>query len=250
MYGATKTIDNSGLIAGGRAWDLQAHPVGVANGAFIAEGRSGTDAFDGGLTFLFGGTGFTDQDGKGTFDPKTNSFSTGPDGIGPVKISRTDTAAGPYLRTLVKVKNPGALGTITPIGWDSNLGSDSDETTQASSSGDKNYTAADRWLVSSASGANGFGDDPTLGFALYGKGAKEKVDTVVDGPGSGVLDVTFENVNIKPHSTSYFLFYTEMHANPKLAKKAMKKYDSRHLSKGLLKGIGKKTRKNILNWNL
>lgn len=41
-----------------------------------------------------------------------------------------------------------------------------------------------------------------------------------------------------------------MHANPKLAKKAMKKYDSRHLSKSLLKGIGKKTRKKILNWGL
>lgn len=144
VYGATKKIDDSGLIAGGRAWDLQSNPVGVDNGSFIAEGRSGDDGFDGGLTFLFGGTAVVDGDGKGTFDPKTNSFSSGPDGIVPVKISRTDTAVGPYLRTLIKVKNPGGLGPIAPIGWKSNLGSDTNESTQASSSGDKNYTAADR----------------------------------------------------------------------------------------------------------
>ncbi len=257
----TRQIDNSGLEAASRAWDFYTR----SDASLVTQGfspvedglltskrppRGASDGFDGGLLVDVDGTAFADGDGKGSFDAKANSFEVGPDLTGTtLKVARTETAKGPYLRSLVKLANPSASAFTATITWDSDLGSDNSESVQASSSGDKTFTKADRWVISSETGANGFTDDPTLTFVLFGKRAQTKVSSVVNGPGSGFLTVEYE-VKVPAHAARYLLFYTEMNVNPAQAKKSAGKYDQRSLSKGLLAGISEKVRKRILNWDV
>jgi hypothetical protein len=250
---AAKPIGGFVLTSSGRAWDLTNSPGSsfspVDDGQLVA-GRFGEDAFDVGLVFSVGGSTFSDSDGVGDFSKRANSFVVGPELTGDVAVTRTETAKGPYLRSLIKLANPDATPFTGSVDWFSNLGSDGDEVTQDSSSGDESFTVADRWVVSSEPGANGPEDDPTLTFVLYGKGADQRVDTIVDGPGTGDLDVAFADVTVPANGTRFLLFYTEMNPKPKPASNSAEKYDARHLSASLLAGISKNVRKRILNWDL
>jgi hypothetical protein len=255
----TREIDGFGLAAGGRGWDFEPTDAAcildpgfapVEDGT-LATGRLGDDAFDGGLLVGVDGTGFVDGDGQGDLKKKAKAFAfaVGPDSTGALTVARTEVAKGHYLRSLIRLTNPSASPFTGTISWDSDLGSDGDEVTQASSSGDRSFTDADRWVVSSEPGANAWEDDPTLTFVLYGKGARAR-DTVVDGPGSNCLTVNFESLQIPGNATRYLLFYTEMSAHPRVARRAARKYDDRGLSSRLLEGISRKVRAQILNWDL
>jgi hypothetical protein len=250
---AAKPINGFGLISSGRSWDFSNTPGSqfspVDDGQIVA-GRFGDDAFDTGLVLSVAGSAFSVSDDVGDFNQRANSFVVGPELTGGLSVTRTETAKGPYLRSLIKLANPAATPFSGAVDWSSNLGSDSDEVTQESSSGDESFTETDRWVVSSEPGANEFGDDPTLTFVLYGKGADQRVDTVVNGPGTGAVDVEFADVRVPAGGTRYLLFYTEMNPKPKPASNSAEKYDAAHLSDSLLAGISKKVRKRILNWNL
>jgi SnoaL-like domain len=209
-------------------------PMGSLHGADALRGWMRPDAFE-----------------EQQIEPTTtNAFAVGPDPTGALTVARTEVAKGPYLRSLIRLRNPSASPFTGTITWSSNMGSDGAEVTQASSSGDQSFTTADRWVVSSEPGANGFGDDPTVSFVLYGTGARERVDTVISGPGDGELTVDFENLTIPGNGTRYLLFYTEMSASPQVATNAATKYNPRRLSPALLAGIPLTTRNQTLNWDL
>jgi hypothetical protein len=248
----TRDINDSGLFGAGRAWDFT-NDAGVfspVDDGVLFAGRLGPDAFDGGLIVRVNGTDFVDGDGEGDFNTTTNAFAVGPDPTGALTVARTEVAKGPYLRSLIRLRNPSASPFTGTITWYSNVGADGAEVTQASSSGDQSFTAADRWVVSSEPGANGFGDDPTVSFVLYGTGARERVDTVINGPGDGEITVDFENLTIPGNGTRYLLFYTEMSASPQVATNAATKYNPRRLSPALLEGISRAARNQTLNWDL
>jgi hypothetical protein len=259
-HGATRKLDTFSLVAGQRGWDSRtgttACPMGltgytpVENGASLAAGTLRGDAFDGGLLFGVDGNGFDDGDGKGQFGRRANTLKVGPTATGGLRVARSETASGPYLRSLVTLRNTGGAAFTGAISWESNLGSDGDEITQASSSGDKAFTTADRWVVSGESPPLRNPIDPVLVFALHGRGAVEKVDEVSQGPGTGCLRVEFQGVRVPSNATRYLLFYTEMHPATGGATRSARKYDRRGLSRGLLKGIGAGTRAKILNWSL
>lgn len=254
-----ESVSGFALGGGGRGWDFTNAPFGVGDGSVAIPGRVGDDGFDNqSLQFeLEAGDGtpgvpYLDPDGIGNFSAKNNSFSLSPQAsVHGLRVSRTETAHGPYLRSLIKIENPNTAVEQVIGRWTADFGSDGAEVTQSSSSGDKSFSKADRWIVSSQPGADAVDDDPVLAFALLGKGVdKKKLDYIpLQGPGQGLLTI-FYDVRVPAGATRYMLFFTEMHATPGQAKTSMSKYDKQGLSKSLLEGIGKKARSQVVNWDL
>ena len=89
-----------------------------------------------------------------------------------------------------------------------------------------------------------------VGFALFGKGAGEKVSTVDFGPPSYQCVTVDYEVTVPPNQTRYMLFFTEQHTSRSTAEGSIAKYDRAHLSEDLLRGIPDDVRNKILNWDL
>lgn len=255
-----ETIAGYALGGAGREWDFEnSTAFAVSEGAIIEPGRVADDGFDSpSLAFEVetggGAPGVTykDPDGIGNYDRKHNSLTTSPATANGVTVSRVETAAGPYLRTLIKLQNSSSEDLDRIARWTADYGSDGAEEIQSSSSGDREADKKDRWFVTGETGANDFDDDPTLAFVLFGPGVDGKKDLnyiPLQVAGAGKLTV-FMDFTVPARSSRYLMFFTEMHGNPKDAKKSMGKFDQKHLSKGLLDGISKKTQKQILNWDL
>lgn len=241
-------LDDIDLVGTGRTWDLEGTDgtFGVGDGS-ISVTRLGSDAFDGGLQLGAGGTPFAP---RGTGEKVGNTVTVGPARLLALDVTRVETASGPYLRSLVKLRNPTSSRFSEFYTWTSDLGSDGDESTQASPAGrTTELTPRDRWVVTSESGKNGDDDDPTLAFVLSGKRASEPVAAVTSRPGSGTPEVEY-HLDIPPRSTRYLLFFTEMHPNPATAVASMAKYDDADLSAALLAGLSRTVRRKIVNWDL
>lgn len=250
---ATRDIEGFGLTDSGRGWAFGSGSTFYYAEGYLAAVRAGYDAFDNGLELRVvdgGSTSFGDEDGQGTFDPRSNTFTVGPTPTGGLVVTRTETASGPYVRSLVRLRNPAETAFTGTIVWYSDLGSDGAEVTQSSSSApSQGFGIDDRWVVTGEPGETQYEDDPTLGFVLSGRGAAERVATAIDAPGTGNFTVGYD-IKVPAGKTKYLLFFTEMHATPALAKRSMKKYDDADLSGSLLSGIPAKVRKQVLNWKL
>ena len=220
----------------------------VYDGQSAAGNRFRDDAFDNGMVILVDGTEYYDADGIVT--AKGESVTTDARNTASLSIRRTDTAlsSGPILRSLVRMKAVGSAfnGTVT---LDSNLGSDGFEDTRATASGDESFTTADRWFVSSEPPPLETGEDPAVTEVLYGKGASRKASTIVSGPGTGCVTVDFD-LSLAPGKTRYLLFFAEINPSPGRAATSARKYNRRRLSRALRKGLGKKVKRRIVNWDL
>ena len=206
-------------------------------------------AFDYGAVFGNGEgqIGIYPEDNTASFNPRANTLTVGTTQIGGLVMSRTDKAAGQWLRTLVKMRDPDPGPETTDVTWDSALASA--HAPLATSSGDQAFTTSDRWIVSGP-GPTEWYDQQTIGFALFGKGAREKVTAVHDPPpGDPCVTVDF-NVSVPANATRYMLFFTEQHSLAGTAKDQIKKYNRRALPEALLRGIPNSIRSKILNWDL
>jgi hypothetical protein len=222
----------------------------VHRGASFEGRRVRTSAFDNGAMF---GNGLAQiaiypANGKGAFNNRTNTLAVGPTSISGLSMSRKDTATGGRLRSLIKLRNSGTTTVNTAVTWDSRMSLAGPSL--ATSSGDASFTEADRWLVEGPSTPPVYYDDQVVGFALFGKGANEKVATVDFGPPSyQCVTVDFE-ITVPAGETRYMLFFTEQHTSRSTAERAIAKYNRAHLSDDLLRGIPGDVRNKVLNWDL
>ncbi len=248
-HATPQDINSTTLKSHHRAWDLTSDAFSVSDGA-ISYNRTGDDAFDGGLILYVDGTAFGDANGMGNYNASNESIKVGPTTLSGLKVSRTEKAGGAYDRSLVRLSNPTHSAIKTTLEWYSNLGSDGSGIVQSTSNGASgSWTTSDRWMVTSEPGANADGDDPTIAFVLYGKGAAVQPSDILLRPSSGETSAQYK-VRVPAGETRYLLFYTEMWDNPKHAKKSMAQYDDKNLSSSLLSGISNKVQGKIVNWSL
>lgn len=251
-HASVETVDSIGVVGDGRLWDFQngnTSGFGISDG-LLAKSRYSTDAFDGGLVLYVDGIPFYDTDDLGAYNSSKQTMSVGPETMGSLQVSRTEQAKGPYVRSLVRLKNTSGSTAKTSLRWYSDLGSDGSGVVNSSSSGKNGkLETSDRWFVTHAPEDTGYDDDPTVAFVLFGKKAPATSSEILQKPPSGYVDVEL-TVKVAPGKTRYLMFYTEMHSTPEQAKKSMAKYDKQGLSSSLLSGISKKVRGNIVNWKL
>jgi len=242
-------------------WDVAAFSGngGCFGGAYspVEDGSFGSqdDAFDGGLNLhVFSSSAkgfapFTDGDGNGNLVGQ--SLTVGPTKLVGLKITRTDAAltGPPALRSLVKLENKGRKARTRILSLCSNLGSDEDTGVRASSSGNKVFSSADRWAVTSDDATTP--GDAVVTHVLYGKGHPVAKPSVICTPGkqSDCIGVEFR-VTVPARSTRFLLFYAELNDTNENATASANKYNNKHLNATLLNGISSATRHKILNWDL
>ncbi len=111
----------------------------------------------------------------------------------------------PTLTVLVTLHNPTGAAISVPLTVSGNLGSDSDTTVEASSSGDQTFSIADRWVVTS-DGATA--SDPINTFMFFGPGDPQSQPTAASISGDGV-SVTFQ-ATLPAGATQHYLFFSRL----------------------------------------
>ena len=234
------------------AWDATDTGSGgifapVDDGTTVEGGYVHLDAFDEGLELVVDGTPFVDPDGEATV--KNNAYTVGPTTAGDLRVRRYERARGPYLRTLIELKNTSNAPVETEALIHSDLGSDGDETVIDSSNGAAgSYELEDRWVISTQNDPPEAWEDPALTFVTYGPGGNAPA-TLEDGFGSGEFDYDYE-ATVPANKTRYLLLFTEMHGRIGAAEDDTAKYDDANLNAKLLGGIAESKYKAIVNWDL
>jgi len=242
--GATFETSNDAASTG-----FGASPCVLNGHAFspVVDGRTPAsgDAFDGGMMVGVGGGTFKDPDGIGTLSGQT--LTAGPQMRFGLQVSETATAlaTSPTLRVLITLKNPSRAAISTVVVLDSALGTQGNEATVASSSGDMLFRRADRWLVSQYTSG---GEDARVTEVLFGKGAvASKVAKVLRAPGEGCITVRYD-VHVPSKSTRYLMAFVELHDTAESAQSDAAKFNSVTKTSSVMADIGSKVRKKILNW--
>jgi len=149
----------------------------IATGDYLSgygpdEGNSSdqTDGFDTFALVTVNGAYFLNPDD--TVDVADNTITTDVVNMGglDVRIRHTALQSQPVLRTLVELTNPTDAALTQTVTFEQDLGSDGSTWVQTTSSGDDDWTAADRWAVTTEDEEPSFGD-PVITTALYGPGA-------------------------------------------------------------------------------
>jgi hypothetical protein len=224
----------------------------VSDGSTDSPSRS--DAFDDSFVLWVGGfqgSIFRDLDGEGA--QQGQSLRVGPTRTGGLRVSAVERAlqSSPTLQMLYTFKNSSRRAKTRKIVLEDSLGSDDATTVATSSSGDKKWRPADRWLVTYEDPFDSVAD-PVVTQVWYGKGALARVLETrhTDGGEPDCFASTFR-IRVPGRSARSLLFFGEMNADSiGDAKQKAKKFNSRDLNAKLLKGISPKVQKRILNWDL
>lgn len=246
--------------AGPTIWDSQTQQPGceassaytpVYEGASYAGRRLRASIFSGGGALLnFDGADFDDLDGVGDYRAKSRTLRVGPTNLFDVRVSRQETARGPWLRSLVRLTNTRDTPYSGFVIFESRL----DLTTSplATSSGDQTFTAADRWVIPAIppDSADSWYDYQQVGIAFAGRGARQGITDVTQNPALTSCYSARLELRLPPGATRYMLFFHEQHTTRKAVRDAIRKYDRRTLTKPLLRGIPKQVRARVLNWDL
>ena len=219
-----------------------------------------SDVFDGGLFLMINGDAFGDGIENSALSAGGHQLITGPQTKSGLAITRFDRAlqTSPTMRTLVRFTNNGGANRTVNVVWDSAMGSDTEERTRASSSGNLRHEPFDRWIVSSDDPLTAdLGDPPAL-FVFYGIGAPEKVNTVIFAPededpengiGEACIAVRYR-ITVPAHSVRYLLFFTDIARTNEAARTQAAKYNHRVLNANLTVGLSGAIKNKILNWDL
>lgn len=213
----------------GHPWDVLDTTSSDTGG--ISDG--GDDAFDG-----FGMVRLRTRDGSGTIltgDVELSGFglvhdggrrfsTTSPVSVDGVQVTRALYAplATDYMRYIDTFTNTGGAARQIQVAWGGNLGSDSNTTVAATSSGDLSITAADAWALTIENGSfdsAGPATDPPVGYVFQdpasgwsqGVGDYFSIPFDTPWPGNGNDDpaFVFGTVVLAPGesvSLAYFLY--------------------------------------------
>ena len=202
------------------------------------------------------GTDYSNPDSDGCKrDGRTNRFPAD-EPVTDIKVTPElyvpkDRALG---RQLVTLKNTGASNATVDFRFDGDLGSDNYNRVAKSSSGDASVDDGDVWATSCEDvEADGCADQADLGrdaelaHNWERKGNKQdSADVVALANGSSNLDVTFEDVKLKPGQSKSFVEIVQMARTIGEANKAVKRVED---GPGyLFAGLSDKERGLIQNW--
>lgn len=210
---------------------------------------SQTDAFDSAFVLFVGDRGFDVPSGTG--DLVGQQLTVGPRKLEGLVVRRIDRAlpGSRTLRMLVQLRNPSKRAITKNVSFDTDLGSDSSTVVRATSSGDLIFNSRDRWGISSQDLVESPGD-PVVAIVNYGKGRVARPHFHL-GPYPEEDSVfTSFRIRIGPKQTRYMLLFTELSETMTAAANSVRKFNKKKLNNALLKGMGPKVRRNVLNWDL
>jgi hypothetical protein len=274
----TVVIDDTALKGAGATWDLENNYFyGSSGPCYAVEGYNGTDdgafvdpgigydnsdAFDGGLLAVINGITFNDPDENG--DKSGKQITVGPQNISGLRVSRVERAfkTSPTLRSLIVLKNPTTSPISANVLWDSAMGADDAEKTRSSSDRRfRRFTVDDLWAVASDSATTI--SDPAVTYVVAGPGtpaeppaailnAPETPDAENTGPNpdsAGCVTIKYR-VRVDARSTSYLLFFTQMHGSNESAAAAAQRFTNIKPGNALFDGLSPRVRRSILNFDL
>jgi hypothetical protein len=262
-YAVSVVINDTDLTGGGgTTWDPNSGTYACTNpGApfgFIpvhdGATASRTDAFDDGFAVWVGGLNgkiFGDADGNG--NKRGQRLSVGPTNTKGFRVSQTETAlqSSPTLRMVFQFKNTTGHTIRRAVAVETNLGSDDATTIDASSSGNQSWSRSDRWLVTHEDPFTAT-SDPVVSQVWFGKHARKDVVAIKhtgSTPSPDCFLSTFK-IGVKPHHVRDLMFFTEMNNSIGGAVQKAHKFNKRHLNDKLLKGLGNRVLRRIVNWDL
>ncbi len=262
-YAVNVVINDTDLTGGGgTTWDPDSSdyactqpPTGAPEFVPVDQGTtaSRTDGFDGGFAVWVGGLNgklFGDADGNG--NKRGQRLSVGPTNTKGFKVSATETAiqTSPTLRMVFQFKNPTGHTVKRKITVETNLGSDDDTTIDASSSGNQSWSRSDRWLVTDEEPFTAT-SDPVVSQVWFGKHAAQRPVAIKhsDGNRADCFATTFK-IGVKPHKVRDLMFFSEMNNSIGAGVQKAHKFNKRHLSAKLKKGLGRRVKSRIVNWDL
>jgi hypothetical protein len=263
-WAVSVVINNVNLTGGGdTTWDPASDdyactrpPTGAPEFVPVDQGTTATrtDAFDGAFAVWVGGLDgkiFGDADGNGNRQGQT--LKVGPTVTRGYKVSATEKAiqTSPTLRMVFQFKNTSGHAVRREITVESNLGSDSDTTVDASSNGNSSWNLRDRWLVSHQD-PFGATSDPVVTQVWFGKHAAKRpvdIEHTATPPSPDCFATSF-NLRVKAHKTKALMFFSELNDGIGGAIQKAGKFNKRHLNRKLLGGLGRRTKAQIVNWDL
>jgi hypothetical protein len=158
----------------------------------------------------------------------------------------TALADSPTIRVLLSLTNPTGAPISSTIVVGGNLGSDTDTTIEATSSGDTTFSEADRWLITS-DGVTA--SDPVNTFVFFGPGAANTptVATIV----TDQITVTFA-VTVPAGATQNLLFFGRLAETASDAEASVTAFDAVSTAEaaGFLAGLSATDRTATVNWSL
>jgi hypothetical protein len=263
-YAVSVVINDTDLTGGGgTTWDPDSDdyactppPMGAPEFVPVDDGSTASrnDGFDGGFAVWVGGLNgklFGDADGNG--NKRGQRLSVGPTNTKGFKVSATETAlqTSPTLRMIFQFKNASRHTVGRKIAVETNLGSDDQTSIDASSSGNASWSRGDRWLVSHDEPVSSNGPDPVVTQVWFGKQAAKRPVAIKhsDGNSPDCFLTTFK-LRVKPHRVKDLMLFSEMNNAVGGAVQKAHKFNKRHLSRKLLKGLGHRVKKRIVNWDL
>jgi hypothetical protein len=261
-YAVSVVINDTDLTGGGgTTWDPDSSDYACTSPGMVPEfvpvdqgtTASRTDAFDGGFAVWVGGLNgkiFGDADGNG--NKRGQRLSVGPTNTKGFRVSQTETAlqTSPTLRMIFQFKNTSRHTIKRKIAVETNLGSDTDTTIDASSSGNQSWSRSDRWLVTHEDPFTAT-SDPVVSQVWFGKHAAKR-PVAIEHSNGGRADcfLTTFKIGVKPHKVRDLMFFAEMNNSIGAGVQKAHKFNKRHLSHKLLKGLGHRVQRRIVNWDL
>lgn len=162
-----------------------------------------------------------------------------------------------FARQLDTIRNTSNSRVTVDFEWVFQLGSDADTIVAASSSGDANVNAADRWGAScedlDADGCADVADeefrDPELALNWERqRGPHDSADSVVYEDANEAATVGFEDVRIKPGKTVTYLQTTSLAFTPRAARRQARAIGRDPQGLGVFRGLSTRERARNSNW--
>jgi|GEM_PF-2117785 hypothetical protein len=237
---------------------------GFSNASLHTASGTRTEAFNGALSWLVGGTsagGYHSPSGTVDITPFPVNPAVGTTLTGaPQSLSGLTVTGQMYFspvlavaRSMLTMQNQtGAPITVT-VQSASNLGSNEQTFLQTTSSGDAVLDPTDNWFVSSETANPTKASDPILTFAFSGPGGAVRGSNI-DAPGSGQNALFYENytVTIPAGQTRSLMAFVQMSDTVAHAEATAVLFNTNTSLQGTdyLTGLDATRQSQILNWNL
>lgn len=147
---------------------------------------------------------------SGAVDQTGNTLTNSPEVLGGVEVTVAHTAlqGQPILRTLVRLHNPTGAEVTKTVTLEQDLGSDSGTWIQATSSGDDQWTVADRWVITTE-GEDAPFTDPVITTVLFGPGMVASPAVAIDLCGEEWSNTSVQAQGKAGESASGAVVYSE-----------------------------------------
>jgi hypothetical protein len=166
-------------------------------------------------------------------------------------------ASKSVVRSILYMQNPTGSPITVTVDNDNNLGSDSNTSIQATSSGDTTFDSTDNWVVSCQQGGTpGVCDltlDPVLTYAFQGPGGVRATNAGnIFTNGNDNPNYRFSTVTVPAGGTRALMMFVQLSDTPANAEVDANLFNSNDMLTGTdyLTGLSQQQLSEIVNWNV